>query len=308
MRIIVTGGSGFIGSHVVDELLAKNHEVRIYDLDTPRFKQQCEFMRGDIRDIDRLSQAAKNTDAVYHLAAEANVNRFFESPVFSNDITASGTLSVLEAARRAGGGPRVLLASTEWIYGTLADAGDQQITEETPYAQNPDHLYTSSKIAAELFCKNYQRLYGVNFTIMRFGIPFGERARPETVTPIFIRKLLLGEPITIHGDGSQTRQFIYVKDLAGGIAACLQSQAANEVFNLNGREQISVLAIVRTLESIMNTSARITFVDDRMGNFKGRFISSEKAKHVLHWEAVSRYKEAMTHYVQWYMEHQSKGR
>ena len=307
MRIIVTGGSGFIGSHVVDQLLAGNHEVKIYDLDAPRFKQRCEFVRGDVRDLERLSQAARNTDAIYHLAAEANVNRFFESPLYSNEITASATLCVLEAARRVGGGPRVLLASTEWIYGTLADAGDQQITEDTPYAQHPDHLYTSSKIAAELFCKNYQRLYGVNYTVMRFGIPFGERARPETVTPIFIRKLLAGEPITIHGDGSQTRQFIYVKDLAGGIASCLQPQAANEIFNLNGKERISVLAIVQILESIMGKSARITFVDDRMGNFKGRFISSEKAKRVLQWEAHSGYKEAMTHYVQWYMEHQSKG-
>jgi UDP-glucose 4-epimerase len=102
--------------------------------------------------------------------------------------------------------------TTEWVYGSLPEAGEENITEETPCAGNPDHLYTSSKIACELFCKNYKNLYGVNFTIMRYGIPFGERARPETVTPIFIRRILHGEPITIHGDGSQTRQFIYVKE------------------------------------------------------------------------------------------------
>src|SRR5262249_4469119 len=152
---------------------------------------------------------------------------------------------------------RVILASTEWVYGSVEERGDEQITEETPCAAAPDHLYTSSKIAAELFCRNYQRLYGVDYTIMRFGIPFGGRARPETVTPIFIRKLLNDEPITIHGDGSQTRQFIYVKDLARGNAACVHRAATNEVFNLNGRQKISVLEIVQTLERILGKQARL---------------------------------------------------
>jgi UDP-glucose 4-epimerase len=307
MKVLVTGGSGFIGSHVVDELLAQNHEVNIYDVDAPRHGQPGGFIRGDTRDLDRLTAAAKGADVIYHLAAEANVNRFFESPLYSNDITASATLNVLEASRRAGS-PRVILASTEWIYGSLAEEGDQQITEETPYAQAPDHLYTSSKIAAELFCKNYQRLYGVDYTIMRFGIPFGERARPETVTPIFIRKLLHDEPITIHGDGSQTRQFIYVKDLARGNVACLDPAAANEIFNLNGRQKVSVLEIVRTLEPLLDKKANVTFVEDRAGNFKGRFISSAKAKTTLGWEAQLGYQEAMEHYVNWYLKNEAGGR
>lgn len=305
MKVLVTGGSGFIGSHVVDELMARDHEVTIYDMDAPRYGQQCAFLRGDTRDLDRMTIAAKNVDIIYHLAAEANVNRFFESPLFSNDITAGATLTVLEASRRAGS-PRVILASTEWIYGSVEESGNEQITEETPYAPSPDHLYTSSKIAAELFCKNYQRLYGVSYTIMRFGIPFGERARPETVTPIFIRKLLTDEPITIHGDGSQTRQFIYVKDLARGNAACLNEAATNEVFNLNGRQKVSVLQIVQTLEGLLGKKAHVTFVEDRKGNFKGRFISSEKAKRMLQWEARSEYHEAMEHYVDWYLANQAK--
>ncbi len=170
------------------------------------------------------------------------MNRFFESPLFSNDITAGTALSVLEAARRTAVA-RVILASTEWVYGSLPEAGEENITEDTPYTENPDHIYTSSKIAAELFCKNYRSLYGVNYTIMRYGIPFGERARPETVTPIFIRRILRGEPITIHGDGSQSRQFIYVKDLARGNAACLNPAAENQIFNLNGKKRISVIQI-----------------------------------------------------------------
>ena len=298
MKIVVTGGSGFIGSHVVDALLEQGHEVVIYDLDSPRYNQPCAFVRGDIRDTERMTQTLKGADIVYVLAAEANVNRFFESPVFSNDITAGGTLSVLEAIRRTGGQTRAVLASTEWIYGSLPEAGDEYITEETPYAQNPDHIYTSSKIASELFCKNYKSLYGICYTIMRFGIPFGDRARAETVTPIFLRSVLSGEPITIHGDGSQTRQFIYVRDLARGSAACASQAAENQIFNLNGGKKISVLEIVRTLEEILGKKAVLKFVEDRKGNFKGRFISSDKACKILGWTPRFDYAEAMRLYVE----------
>src|SRR5690349_17900069 len=153
MKILVTGGSGFIGSHVVDVLLEQGNEVVIYDLDSPRFGQPVKYVKGDTGDMERLMDSSKGFDIIYHLAAEANVNRFYESPLYSNHITSACTLNVLECARRNNIG-RVLLASTEWIYGT-ADAKDESnITEETIYAQNPDHLYTSSKIAAEMFCKN----------------------------------------------------------------------------------------------------------------------------------------------------------
>jgi UDP-glucose 4-epimerase len=300
MKIVVAGGSGFIGSHVVDVLLEQGHEALIYDLEAPRYGQACAFVRGDTRDIDRLVQVLKSGDVVYLIAAEANVNRFLESPIFSNDITANATLSVLEAARRTGAG-RVILASTEWVYGSLPDAGDENITEETPYTANPDHLYTSSKIAAELFCKNYHRLYGVNFTILRYGIPFGERARPETVTPIFIRRIMRGEPITIHGDGSQSRQFIYIRDLARGNAACLNQFAENQVFNINGRKSVSVIQIVKTLEEVIGKKATVSFIEDRKGNFKGRFISSEKAHRLLGWEPEVSYEDAMRKYVDWFL-------
>jgi UDP-glucose 4-epimerase len=300
MKIIVTGGSGFIGSHVVDELLDQDYRVVIYDLEAPRYGQPCAYVRGDTRDIDRMVRVLESGDIVFHLAAEANVNRFYESPVYSSDITANATLSVLEAARRAGAA-RVILASTEWVYGSLPEAGDEAITEETPCAANPDHLYTSSKIASELYCRNYRSLYGVNYTVMRYGIPFGERARPETVTPIFIRRIARDEAITIHGDGSQSRQFIYVKDLARGNVACLKPAAENQVYNINGKRRISVLQIVRTLEDILGKKAVLEFTEDRKGNFKGRFISSEKAKRQLNWEPEMEYEEAMRRYVAWFL-------
>jgi UDP-glucose 4-epimerase len=295
---------------VVDVLLEQDHEVIIYDLDSPRFDQSCEYIKGDVNDLESFLAATKGIEIIYHLAAEANVNRFYDAPLRSNQNTSTSTLSVLESAR-VNVVSRVILASTEWIYGSAMVPEDAllikpesqklqsffSIYEETPYAQNPDHLYTSSKIAAELFCKNYKTLYDVNYTIMRYGIPFGERARPETVTPIFISKILKDEEITIHGDGSQIRQFIYVRDLAEGNAACVNPKAENNIFNINGKEQIRVIDIVTTLEEILGKKANVKFIEDRKGNYKGRFISSEKAEKLLGWKPKYTYREAMEKYV-----------
>lgn len=296
MKIAVTGGSGFIGSHVVDVLMESGHEVLIYDLAGPVYGQKCSYVQGDVNDEEKLTGSTRGFDAIYHMAAEANVNIFYEKPVISNYNTSNSTISVLECARKNKIG-RVLLSSTEWIYGSNTGDENTQITEETGNAQNPDHLYTSSKIAAELFCKNYRTLYGVNYTIMRYGIPFGERARPATVTPIFINKILTGGEITIHGDGSQTRQFIYVRDLAEGNAACLKPEGENQVFNINGREVISITDIVKTLEDIIGKKANVKFIEDRKGNYKGRFISSEKAERLLGWKPKLTYRQAMEKYV-----------
>ena len=300
MKILVTGGAGFIGSHIVDALLEKGHQVKIYDVDAPRYNQECDYIKADVLDLNRLIQESKDYDVIYHLAAEADVNRFFNSPYYSNLITSCSTINVLEAAR-INNISRVLLASTEWVYGSPKGNEDEIITEETSITNNPDHIYTSSKIAAEMFCKNYKRLYGVNYTIMRFGIPFGERARESTVTPIFLNRILNDEEITIHGYGSQTRQFIYVKELAKGCVACLHKNAENQIINLEGKERISVLDIVRNLEDILKKKARIKFIEDRAGQFKGRLISGEKAKRLLGWEPEISYNDALRNYVEWFI-------
>lgn len=300
MNILITGGSGFIGSHLVDILIENGHNVINYDIENPRYKQDCRYVKGDVMDFEMLKRSTEKIDFIYHLVAEANVNNFFNSPVYSNQVTSASTVNVLECAK-INKVQRVLLASTEWIYGNTDDSKNDEITELTKYTQHPEHLYTASKISAELSCKAYKKLYDVDYTIMRYGIPFGERAREETVTPIFINKIINNQEITIHGNGTQTRQFIYVKELVKGNRACMKEEAANEIFNINGNEVISVLDVIKNLEAILDIKAKIKFIEDRKGNYKGRFISSQKAKEMLGWECTMKYKEALANYVKNYL-------
>lgn len=301
MKILVTGGSGFIGSHIVDALIEKDHSVKIYDTESPKYNQKCDYIKADVLDLNRLIQETVGFDIIYHLAAEADVNRFYKSPYYSNLITSCSTLNVLEAAR-INNVSRILLASTEWVYGSPEENKDDEINETTPTTSSPDHLYTSSKIAAEMFCKNYNSLFNVNYTIMRFGIPFGERARESTVTPIFLKRIIGNEEITIHGDGSQSRQFIYVKELADGCVACLNKNAENQIINLEGQERISVIQIVRNLETILEKKAKVKFIEDRAGQFKGRMIAAQKAKILLNWESKMSYYQALKNYTEWYIQ------
>ena len=176
--VLVTGGSGFIGSHVVDKLRDAGYTPRIYDLNpSPHHGDgQIETVIGDLHDTPALVAAMKGCSAVVHLAAAADVGIVAEHPVASEDVNARGTLSVLEAAREAKL-PRVLYGSTIWVYG---ESGEGVIDEEAPLGM-PKHLYTASKLAGEMYCSSYRELYDVPFTILRFGIPYGPRARPAAV-------------------------------------------------------------------------------------------------------------------------------
>ena len=195
MRALVTGGSGFIGSHLVDRLRARNIVVRVFDMVFPTWRQDIEFYHGSLLDSEALRMAMNGVDLVYHLAAVADVKDVFENPHESEAINARGTINVLEAMRRTGT-KRIVYGSTTWVY---SDTEGEDLDEDV-YLAPPSHLYTATKLASEYYCRSYQELYGLEPTILRYGIPFGPKARMGAVIPMFVNRALKGETITIAGE------------------------------------------------------------------------------------------------------------
>ena len=297
MRALVTGGSGFIGSHVVDRLIADGHEVRVFDqLPWPYDRsERCETFVGDLLDPGALRAAAQDCDAIIHCAAAADVGLVAKDPAGAETLNARGTLNVLEAARETGA--HVVYASTIWVY---SDVVEPEVDEDSQLAL-PSHIYTATKLAGEMYCRSYHQLYGVSTTILRFGIPYGPRARPAAVLPIFVNKALAGEALTIAGDGLQTRRFVYVEDLAEGVVSALRPEAYGRVYNLVGNEDTSVVEIAEAVKAVFG-EVRITHTEGRNGDFAGARVCGERAARELGWRARTSFTEGVERYVAWHCE------
>jgi UDP-glucose 4-epimerase len=295
MRVLVTGGSGFIGSHVVDKLRARGHTPVIYDLRPSPWHEDAgpETVLGSITDREALERALHSCDAVAHLAAVADVNDVHAAPEDAERVNARGTVAVLEAARRAGV-KRIVYASTIWVY---SDCAEEEVDEDT-LLPPPSHLYTSTKLAGELYCKAYQELYGIDYTILRFGIPYGPRAREAAVIPAFVGKALRGEPLTLAGDGGQSRRFVYVEDLADGVALGLDEIATNRIYNLASDENVTIKQIAENVKDLLG-NVEIVHTPARPGDFGGKVVNSERARLELGWTAATPFHEGVRRYVEW---------
>ena len=298
MRVLVTGGSGFIGSHVVDKLRDRGVNVRVFDMVMPTYRKDIEFFHGSLLDLEALRMAMAEIDAVYHLGAIADVKDVYEEPHYSENINVRGTINVLEASRKAKIS-RFIYGSTTWVY---SDVQQAMVDEDTPLTP-PSHLYTATKIASEYYCRCYTKLYGLPTTILRYGIPYGPRARDGAVVPIFVRKALNGEPLTIAGDGLQFRKFVYVEDLAEGNVLALKQIAENKLYNLDGTEKVTIKQIAETIQKLIG-NVRIQYVDARPGDFSGREISSERARRELNWKPAVSFEEGLRKYIDWYGQRQ----
>jgi UDP-glucose 4-epimerase len=226
----------------------------------------------------------------------ADVNDVYRSPVEAGEVNIMAVANVLEAARRSDIA-RVILASTVWVY-EMAEG--ENVNEDSPLSlSKTKHVYTASKVTAELYCHAYQKLYGQNFTILRYGIPYGPRARGATVIALFVSKALNGEPLTILGDGSQYRNFIYVEDLAEGNVAALQDVAINQTYNLEGPRQVTIKEIAEIIRKLIG-NVTIEYKEARPGDYSGATISTEKAKKELAWEPKIELEEGIRRYIDWY--------
>lgn len=296
MTILVTGGSGFIGSHLVDVLLEDGHAVRVMDI-VPPHRKDVEYSKTSLVEGPEVKAAAADVSHIFHLAAVSNVDEAYQSPTKTVEVNVMGAINVLEAARKHDC-DRVLFASTVWVYG---GARGVDVHEDSPlYMPGAGHVYTSTKIASELLFHDYWEMYGVPFTILRYGIPYGPRARSGTVIPIFVRKALAGESLTLFGDGSQYRNFIYVRDLVEGNVKAMAPVAENQIYNLEGPRPISVLEVAETIRKILGSRVQIEFKPPRSGDYRGKMVSSEKAQRDLGWRPEIDFEEGMRRYIDWY--------
>jgi UDP-glucose 4-epimerase len=293
--VLVTGGAGFIGSHLVDRLLADGASVRVLDnLSTGaienlagarRAGSRFEFLEGDIRDLATVERAARGAVAIYHQAAMRSVPRSIDDPLGANEHNVTGTLNVLEAARRAGV-PRVVYASSSSVYG---DRPDLPKREDQPPA--PISPYAASKVAGELYARVWWKAYGVETVGLRYFNVFGPRQDPRSeyavVIPRFIFLALAGEPLEIHGDGEQSRDFTYVDNVvAANVLAGRAAGAGGQAFNVGCGDRITLLAIVERLERLLGRPLARRHTAARAGDVRHTLADVSHAKRVLAYEPL----------------------
>jgi len=297
-KIVVTGGSGFIGSHVVDAMVAAGHEVTVIDHRIKPHRQDVAFEDVDLMDLSSVLSATRGAEHVFHLAAVSNVNIAHKYPVYTIALNVMGTAHVLEAAR-INGAARVYLASTIWVYN--GSPNGQPADESQPfYLNGAGHIYTSSKIAAEMLCHNYHQLYHVPVTVLRYGIPYGPRMREELLIPVFLKKALTGQPLTIAGQGDQFRKFMYVTDLAQAHLRAMSEQAANQTYNLEGTRKVTVLEVAQGIRRFVGDQVRIEFLPERPGDFSGKEVTAEKALQELDWSPTVEFEAGLERTVAWF--------
>ena len=279
-KVLVTGGSGFIGSHVVDVLIEKGENVRVLDIIKPH-RSDVEYVNGSIDSINDVNKSMTNIDVVFHIAAFSNIDKVLVNPLNAIKTNIIGTANVLEAARKHDV-DRVLLASSYFVQ------------------NGKGHIYTTTKIASERLCHDYFELYGLKYTILRYGTAYGLRSRGEDVVSVFVDKALKDKKLVIHGTGKQYRNFIYVEDLAQGNVAALKKIAQNKTYVLCGNKAITINEVVKTIKGVIGEEIEVTHTDTRINDSYGENVSNELAKEELGWEPKIEFEEGVKRYYKWY--------
>ncbi len=274
MKILVTGGAGFIGPHVVAELEQAGHAVTVFDMRAPA--RSAHFVQGDLTSLDELLRATESVDGVCHLGGVGDVYLAFEQPYTAAAANVVGTANVMEAAKR-NSLKKVVYASTWEVYGKPEY---QPLDERHPC--HPDHPYNITKLAGEQLALAYDHLNNVPALALRLGTAYGRGMRPNSVFSLFIQRALNGEPITIQGTGAQTRQFTHVRDIARAFRLALESPLHADVFNIVAHEDISIRQLAEMV--VARIPALIVYKEARAGDVPPSRVSSEKAKRMLGWQ------------------------
>jgi UDP-glucuronate 4-epimerase len=313
MNYLVTGGAGFIGSHLVERLLARGHRVICLDnfddfydpalkrrnlshaLKDPRFR----LVEGDVRDESLLHRLfpEEKIEIVAHLAARAGVRPSIENPLLYADVNIRGTLNLLEACKKYEV-RRLVFASSSSVYGNNPKV---PFAEEDP-VDNPISPYAATKKAGELICHTYHHLYRMDIACLRYFTVYGPRQRPEMAIHQFTRRIHRGERITLFGDGSSRRDYTYIEDAVEGTIAALGREHGYEIYNIGESHTTSLSQLVQWIEEQLKKKAKVEFLPAQPGDVEYTWADIRKAIDGLGYRPGTDIREGLAFFIRWYLE------
>jgi nucleoside-diphosphate-sugar epimerase len=306
---LVTGGAGFIGSHIAEELVRRGERVRVLDNfitgkqeNLAPFRNFIELMEGDIRELETCRRALRGVDFVLHQAALPSVPRSIEEPLLAHDINVNGTLNLLVAGLEAKV-KRFVFASSSSVYGD-----DPVIPKKEGSEGMPLSPYAVHKLICEKYCRVFHDIYGLETICLRYFNIFGPRQDPHSqyaaAIPLFITLLMKGDRPQIFGDGEQSRDFTYVANVVEANLRAVEApdEALGEVFNVACGERTTVNTLVREISDLMGTSTRPFYTDSRPGDILHSFADIDKARRVLSFEPLVGFKQGLRRTAAWYRE------
>jgi dTDP-glucose 4,6-dehydratase len=311
MRVLITGGCGFIGSNLVRHLLRTRNDVEVVNLDCLTYAGNLEslsdlegdprlhFVRGDICSADLVKDllARHRIEAVMHLAAESHVDRSILGPEVFCRTNALGTATLLEAARR-GGVRRFVQVSTDEVYGSLGPTG--RFTETTPLC--PSSPYSASKAGADLLALAYHHTFGMDVVVTRCSNNYGPYQFPEKLIPLMIMNALEGKSLPVYGDGMNVREWLHVEDHCAALALLLEQGRGGQVYNIGSNDERGNIQVVRRiLEVLGKPESLIRFVADRPGHDRRYAIDSSKLREELGWRPRHDFEGGLAETIAWYL-------
>ena len=311
MKILVTGGAGFIGSNLVERLLALKHDVAIIDefndFYDPRIKRgnlarvagEVVLHETDIRDAAAVNRivGAGGFDSIVHLAARAGVRPSIKQPKLYIETNIEGTFNLLEAARQAGV-PRFVCASSSSVYGVLKTAPFR----EDMCLNQTISPYAATKLAAEQLCSNYSHLYGMRTVNLRFFTVYGPRQRPDLAIHKFTKSILENQPIDQYGDGSTRRDYTYIDDVLQGVLASLAYDGELcDVFNLGENQTTTLSELIALIERALGKKARINYLPEQPGDVPLTYADIGKAQRLLGYQPTTKIGDGIPKFIDWYL-------